>query len=194
MNQFVFSEYPERYDVDKAVVVIAFVKIDIAGNVRHANRVAVPRDAGDHAVGNPSGSVVMRIYECMPISKSFESTNISLSLYLLISMIRHIGIHPRIRIADTAEAQCIRNRNHFRAHARDIADIADNAGCRAFVWHDLGRMIVGFVAHDNAIAMAVRVARDFGNARVFGGSKHDIRSFSYELLEMRTTAFVRAVF
>ena len=55
-----FFDDAERDDVDQTIVVEALVEIDVAGDVRNADRVAVRGDAVDHAAARRSVDATAR--------------------------------------------------------------------------------------------------------------------------------------
>ena len=79
---------PERDDVDEHVVVEAFVEVDVAGEIRNADRVAVRRDAVDDALRDVAG-------ECGPRARPKRSGSATRD---------HLGAHAEHVAHDPADA------------------------------------------------------------------------------------------
>ena len=58
-NSFTIHE-PECDDVDQRVIAEAFVKVDIAADVRYADRIAVRRDAIDDALRDVAAMLIVQ--------------------------------------------------------------------------------------------------------------------------------------
>ena len=134
MHDLGFFYDSERHDVDQTIVVEAVVEEGIAGEIGHANGVAIAGDTGDDAFLNPAG----------------------------------------FRGLQGPKTQSVADSDDLGSHTADIAHISANAGGRAFIGHDLGRVVVGFMANDDAIAMALFVLGYRDYTGVFFGSEDDI--------------------
>ena len=82
---------------------------------------------------------------------------------------------------DLAKAERIGASNDFGAHAHHIPDIPTNTRSSTFIWNNLRWVIMRFMTHDHAPAVAVIVSSHSHHTGIFLGAQDHIRSSGGEL-------------
>ncbi len=94
----------------------------------------------------------------------------------------------RLRVAGRAEAQRVEVGDGARAHGKDVAHDAADAGRRALVWLDVGGVVVAFHLENDGLPVA-----DIRDAGVLAGALDDLRALRGQLLQPDAGGFVGAM-
>ena len=160
VEDLVLADQTEREGVHQRIARIAGLKLGFAAQIRHAEAVAVAGHAADDAFNN--------------------------GVVLLDELLVVVG-QPAL-IGDGAEAERIHDGKGTRAHRKDVAQNAADAGGRALIGLDVAGVVVRLDLEGAGPAVP-----DVDDAGVLSRTLHDELAFGRQALEMYLAGLVRAM-
>ncbi len=170
VEDLVAPHQSQRKSVDQRISRVAAFELHLAADVRHAEAVAVRRDAAHHAFHD---GVVL-------VQRGLVDRWVPHPYRPLLAI--------RVGLRDRTEAQRIHDGDRTRAHGEDVAQNAAHAGGRALERLDERRMIVRLDLEGAGPAVA-----DVDDAGVLSRPLHHAAAVRGQALQVHARRFVGAV-